>query len=215
MNSYYNDTLYPLQDKVLKIIDNLETPFYLTGGTALSRCYLHHRYSDDLDLFVNNELNFAKLVEKILINLNKEFKIKVVIRSESYISLMINDQLKVDFVNDVTYKYGELEKQKIYSKVDNLENILSNKLSALISRDEPKDVVDILMIFKKNKVDWKKIFSDVNSKAVGIFPIDVSKRLLDFPVEMIDRIKWVKGIKPEIKSFKAGINELCDSILKV
>jgi hypothetical protein len=128
---------------------------------------------------------------------------------------MINDQLKVDFVNDVTYKYGELEKQKIYSKVDNLENILSNKLSALISRDEPKDVVDILMIFKKNKVDWKKIFSDVNSKAVGIFPIDVSKRLLDFPVEMIDRIKWVKGIKPEIKSFKAGINELCDSILKV
>jgi len=213
MNSYYNDILYPLQDKVLKIIDNLKTPFYLTGGTALSRCYLHHRYSDDLDFFVNNELNFAKLVEKILINLNKEFKVNVVIRSESYISLMINDELKVDFVNDVTYKYGKLEKQKIYSNVDNLENILSNKLSALISRDEPKDVVDILMIFKKIKVDWKKIFSDVNSKAVGIFPIDVSMRLLNFPIEMIDRIKWIDGMKPEEKSFNKDINSLCDSIL--
>jgi len=30
------------------------TPFYLTGGTALSRGYFNHRYSDDLDLFVNN-----------------------------------------------------------------------------------------------------------------------------------------------------------------
>jgi len=126
---------------------------------------------------------------------------------------MINDELKVDFVNDVTYKYGKLEKQKIYSNVDNLENILSNKLSALISRDEPKDVVDILMIFKKIKVDWKKIFSDVNSKAVGIFPIDVSMRLLDFPIEMIDRIKWIDGMKPEEKSFNKDINSLCDSIL--
>ena len=49
MNSYYKDTLYPLQDKVLKLIDSLQTPFYLTGGTALSRCYFNHRYSYDLD----------------------------------------------------------------------------------------------------------------------------------------------------------------------
>ena len=215
MNSYYNDTLYPLQDKVLKIINGLDTPFYLTGGTALSRCYLHHRYSDDLDFFVNNKSNFAKLVEVILISLNKELKVKVVIKSESYISLMINDRLKVDFINDVSYKYGKLEKQKIYSKVDNLENILSNKLSALISRDEAKDVIDILMIYKKIKVNWKKIFSDVNSKAVGIFPIDVSKRLLDFPVEMIDRIKWIDGMKPDAKTFNKDINLLCDSILRI
>lgn len=59
-NSYYNDTLYPLQDKVLKLIDDLDTPFYLTDGTALSRCYLNHRYSDDLDLFVNDKPHFFK-----------------------------------------------------------------------------------------------------------------------------------------------------------
>ena len=27
----------------------MSLPFYLTGGTALSRCYYHHRYSEDLD----------------------------------------------------------------------------------------------------------------------------------------------------------------------
>ena len=99
--------------------------------------------------------------------------------------------------------------------MDNLENILSNNLSALISRDEAKDVVDILMISKKINVGWKKIFSDVNSKAVGIFPIDISRKLIDFPVEMIDLIKWINGMKPEVKSFKVEMSLLCDSILKI
>lgn len=215
MNFYYNDTLYPLQDRVLKLIDDLDTPFYLTGGTALSRCYLNHRYSDDLDFFVNDKPNFLIIVDSILINLNKNFKVKIIIRSKNYISLMIDDILKVDFVNDVSFRYGKLEKKVIYSKVDNLKNILSNKLSALISRDEAKDVVDILMISKNIKVDWKKIFSDVNSKAVGIFPIDVSRRLINFPVEMIDLIKWTGCIKYDIKSFKVEISLLCDSILKI
>ncbi len=34
----------------------LETPFYLTGGTALSRHYFNHRYSDDIVLFVTQIL---------------------------------------------------------------------------------------------------------------------------------------------------------------
>ncbi|MDR0551108.1 MAG: nucleotidyl transferase AbiEii/AbiGii toxin family protein [Spirochaetaceae bacterium] len=30
------------------------TAFFLTGGTALSRAYYNHRYSDDLDFFLDN-----------------------------------------------------------------------------------------------------------------------------------------------------------------
>ncbi len=41
--------LYPFQDEVLNIINRVETGLYLTGGTAASRGYLDHRYSDDLD----------------------------------------------------------------------------------------------------------------------------------------------------------------------
>lgn len=50
----YATRLYPLQDEVLKIVNDQKTGFYLTGGTALSRGYLHHRLSDDLDFFVND-----------------------------------------------------------------------------------------------------------------------------------------------------------------
>jgi hypothetical protein len=51
--AYSLNQLYPLQDRVLRTITDCDTDFYLTGGTALSRAYLHHRFSDDLDLFVN------------------------------------------------------------------------------------------------------------------------------------------------------------------
>jgi hypothetical protein len=62
---YYLNTLYPLQDKILQFISAADNSFYLTGGTALSRAYLHHRFSDDLDLFVNNDETYKKQVECI------------------------------------------------------------------------------------------------------------------------------------------------------
>lgn len=33
-NTYYIDTLYPLQDQALQVIRRADTEFYLTGGTA-------------------------------------------------------------------------------------------------------------------------------------------------------------------------------------
>jgi len=50
---FFLDQLYPLQDRALTVIDECGTDFYLTGGIALSRGYLNHRFSEDLDMFVN------------------------------------------------------------------------------------------------------------------------------------------------------------------
>ena len=44
--TFYFDHLYPLQDRVLGLLREIETGFYLSGGTAASRGYLHHRFSD-------------------------------------------------------------------------------------------------------------------------------------------------------------------------
>ena len=55
---FYQENLYPLQDGVLNLVKNCKTHFYLTGGTALSRIYYNHRYSDDLDFFVNADIKF-------------------------------------------------------------------------------------------------------------------------------------------------------------
>lgn len=47
-SNFFINSLYPFQDRVLQLISALETDFYLTGGTAASRGYLNHRFSEDL-----------------------------------------------------------------------------------------------------------------------------------------------------------------------
>ena len=70
---FYQNRLYPFQDEILRLVQSLNVDFYLTGGTALSRHYLQHRYSDDLDFFVNNHPDFknqCKRIIDLLIGLN-------------------------------------------------------------------------------------------------------------------------------------------------
>ena len=66
LEKYYEENLYPLQNGVLNIVKKSGTPFFLTGGTALSRYYVHHRYSDDLDLFVINDPDYSSHVTTLL-----------------------------------------------------------------------------------------------------------------------------------------------------
>lgn len=62
----YFGKLYPLPDAVLAAFARAETEFYLTGGTAASRAYLHHRFSEDLDLFVNDDPRFGLWADRLI-----------------------------------------------------------------------------------------------------------------------------------------------------
>jgi len=215
MNIYYKKKLYPLQNRVLKKIESLKTDFYLTGGTALGRCYFKHRFSDDLDLFLNNNPQFIKQASKIRKSLEKYFSLKIINRSDDFFSFKIDNVLKIDLVNDVAAHIGIFRKCSIFKKTDNVINILSNKISSLQSREEPKDVIDIYIISKAKKIDWEKIFTDVSSKAAGIFPPQVAKKLEDFPLELLEKIKWQKNKKPKKKNFKSELEQIIKEILKL
>src|SRR3989344_703783 len=52
--------LNPIQKQILSILSRdyvFVKNFYLTGGTALSEFYLHHRLSEDLDFFSMTEID--------------------------------------------------------------------------------------------------------------------------------------------------------------
>lgn len=211
MNTFYTTQLYPLQDKVLAAVAKLNTPFYLTGGTALSRGYYGHRYSDDLDFFTNSSPQFSLHTDAVIQQL-QPLKIAIKHRSNSFVSIDVKQILKVDFVNDVQFRYGQPVDTPLFPRLDNVRNILSNKLSALISRDEPKDVVDIWIIATHEQINWIDIFTDVNSKAVGIFPPQVVERLKEFPASLLKQIKWIDAA-PDSTHFQADITRICHDIL--
>ena len=219
---FYRETVYPFQNGVLKLVKNLNTPFYLTDGTALSRHYFNHRYSDDLDMFVNQESSYSELVTDIFKMLEKtsgsqSFRIDYnrVQRSKDYTQLFLlhhaGFNLKLDFINDIAQHFGGFEENALLGKIDSWRNILSNKITALL-RLESKDFVDVWIIARQREFSWKELFTEAKQKDAGIDPIVIFELIKSFPEEALDLIKWVKPIN--INLFKKELNVIADDIFK-
>ena len=81
--AWFEEVLYPFQDEALAIAARVETGFYLTGGTALGRVHLRHRYSDDLDLFVNDDPRFGLWADRLITALAADARGRVEVGSET------------------------------------------------------------------------------------------------------------------------------------
>ena len=198
--SYYN-RLYAFQDEIMKIIQRQGVHFYLTGGTALSRCYLNHRYSDDLDFFINQAPDFKKQAQRVVTAIRRDnIKIEIGTASESFFRItVLKDQMHliIDFVNDLEFHYGGFEAADFFPKIDSWRNILSNKLSA-VSRLEPKDVVDILFIANNFSFEWPEIIEEAKNKDLWVNPLDVSRIIKEFPANLFDSIKWIIPVDQKV-----------------
>ena len=128
----------------------IEEHFFLTGGTALSAFYLHHRMSNDLDLFSLQQVNLPELGfwirgfwpgESVVIKEGPHFLSCLIL--ETKIDLVI-DPLSIDENRPIEFFENGHQLQ-----IDTIQGIVSNKLCACVSRTEPKDYVDLYAIFKR------------------------------------------------------------------
>lgn len=189
----YN-SLYSLQDEILSLVSKTDTAFYLTGGTALHRFYYGARYSDDLDFFVTQGDNFSEDVKEIIETIdNHDYKVVGDVKSRDFYRIIVDDRLQIDFVNDRVYRH---KKSNIINKVrvDNKINILTNKISTIINRDEEKDVFDLFCFCYNEEFSWKEMFEIANKKAYIDKEIFLY-RLSIFPLEWLQRIKKIKSIE--------------------
>jgi len=182
--------LYALQDQVLKLIFSQEQEFYLTGGTCLSRFYQEKRYSDDLDFFTNSSARFGFAVKNIKAKLLEEFSLIVEVESKDFIRFKVEGLLQLDFVNDRVLRYKDVVVLNNGYIIDNIENILSNKLTAVIGRDNPKDIFDIYLICKFYAFDWKEILEASLMKATFSHE-DLIVRLKSFPQSLFKSINLI------------------------
>ncbi len=190
MGSIAYKKLYDLQDKVLDTVFSVENIFYLTGGTCISRFYHEKRYSDDLDFFADNEPRFKAGIKNIKTALQKQFKVYEDTISKDFVRLIIDDLLQVDFINDRVYRHGNPVVLKNNYLIDNIENILSNKLNAVIDRDEEKDIFDIYLICKYYDFDWNEILKIAHKKS-SFAHEDLIIRLKSFPLKLLKNINII------------------------
>lgn len=217
MNSSKKDykKLYLLQDKFLDWWVSLGLPFYLTGGTALGRFYLNHRYSDDLDFFVNNNTQYPTYISELIPGVKNNFELDVnqSLFADDFTRIFITEDdifLKIEFINDVDYYTANPLDYK-YGKIDTPLNILSNKITALVGRDEPKDIFDIIHLSLNYSFHWPTIFYHARQKAV-INELDVAQRLTSF------NVNWLESIHCTASSFsldsaKSSLSRIANDFL--
>jgi len=183
----YNN-LYQVQNEVLDIIFSEESIFYLTGGTCINRFYSEKRYSDDLDFFTNDNNLFRENIRSIF-NFFDEKKIifETVADSKDFVRIKIKDILKVDFVNDRIYYYGRTVKSESGYILDNTMNMSANKLSAIVGRDEPKDIFDLFLLSTLSEFNWNTVSEIARKKE--LFEYDILEyRLKTFPLFLLDKL---------------------------
>ena len=132
----------------------LTNRFYLTGGTALAEFYFHHRISEDLDFFSEEEFDttyitlfFTKNKEKIGF---QEFDLQRKPNRFIYFLHFGKEKLKVDFAfypfprirADLGKRFGAL-------KIDSVFDIATNKVFTLFQHPRLRDYIDLYFIFKE------------------------------------------------------------------
>lgn len=141
-----NSKLNNLQKDFLQAFFARENRFFLSGRAALVGFYFGHRETHDLDLFtLENEIeNGFRLVREVAKELNASVESIQTAPDFRRLLLKKNDEaIVVDLVREYVFQVSP-EKPIIKNiRVDTPEEILANKLCALLSRSEIRDLVDV------------------------------------------------------------------------
>jgi hypothetical protein len=142
--------LTALQRDVLDAFFQRERGFFLTGGAALAGFHLGHRVTDDLDLFTPQAAAFERgrfVLEEVAAALGGTLQIRQDAPGFKRLVLTRGDEgLVIDLVKDVSPQLhrDKLERNNIV--IDPADEILANKLTALVGRAEERDLVDVMFL---------------------------------------------------------------------
>ena len=224
--AFYEGTLYPLQDRILAVAATYGDALVLTGGTALARLYLHHRYSDDLDLFTLQGhagtlgRDFANALQ------SNGFVVDPVTEGAAFMRMWAGDgkqRVQVDVAPDAQ-RVEPPAPSTLGVHAHTLRDIAANKIGAFEDRSEVKDAVDLYHLTRR--FAWRQLFDDAETKRVPIAYDDL-RHFLDTPlrgsallVEPIDETEFARfvaalrdNVAAEVKKKVAEFRLRLDSIV--
>ncbi|MBI2898677.1 MAG: nucleotidyl transferase AbiEii/AbiGii toxin family protein [Planctomycetes bacterium] len=181
-----SDLLAPLQRQVLDVLARTPHSFFLSGGAALGPFYLHHRTSADLDLFAASEQDFGEaprladvLVRETGLRATPErtgpsFR-RIILESMS-------DALRLDFVFDVPPQIVTPKPVVNGVRIDSLEDIVCNKIGAILDRGEVRDLIDLFFLDRagyRTQEWWRHTLR----KEAGLTPEILAHQVSTVPVD--------------------------------
>lgn len=169
-------TLSNLQNDFLREFFRRENRFYLTGGAALAGFYLGHRETNDLDLFtLENEIENGFVIVKDTARALGA-SVEAIQTAPDFRRLLVkrgDEAVVVDLIREYVFQL-EREKREIGGiRIDSAEEILANKLCALLSRSEIRDLVDVREL-EKAGFKIEDALSAAQRKDTGLTPAQLA-----------------------------------------
>lgn len=135
-----------LQTDFLEAFFARESSFFLSGGAALVGFYFGHRETHDLDLFTleNDVESGFRLVIEVARELGAD--VEPIQTSPDFRRLLVKrdgESMVVDLIREYVFQISPEKKVVNQIRVDTAEEIFANKLCALLSRSEIRDLVDV------------------------------------------------------------------------
>ena len=208
--------LSPRQSKILSAISRdkfLCKSFYLTGGTALAEYYLHHRLSEDLDFFSEQEFD-PSAISVWFKQHNKELGIKKVELEQSFnrnlffLYLDNKEMIKTEFTYFPFPRIAKLKKLNNLA-IDSLQDIAVNKIFTIYQNPRSRDFIDLYLIISQEKYTLNNLIKQAKIKFDWhIDPLQLAAKLMlvtekkDYPT-MITKLNPEKWQSYWLKQAKA------------
>jgi len=100
----------------------------------------------------------------------------------------------------------------VLGPLDTKENILANKISALLDRQEPKDLADLFWLCCRDQLDLLPAIEHAGGKAAGVFPPAVARALAEGLRLGLPKVAWRKA--PPEAEFRSGLESLIRKIIE-
>lgn len=209
--------LTPLQERILVVLASLEPSWTLTGGGALVGFYTKHRVTRDLDLFFRAQTSLGQLVSAALGLLADAGFVATPLRtSKMFAQLDVRDgdeSVVVDLVADPT-PIAEQPRHELVGTttilVETPHQLLVNKLCALLSRSEIRDLVDVRVLLAHGG-DLQRALTDCPRQDGGFSPLTFSWAVKNLPLEQLGRATGLS--QDEVTSLLAFRDELVERVV--
>lgn len=168
--------LRPLQQNFLQAFFSKERRFYLSGGAALAGFYLGHRETHDLDLFTLMDVmkeGFTAVAESAREMGAKLESIQTSPDFRRYILTLESEAIVIDLIRERVPQIVADKPAIGIVLVDPPEEILANKLCALLGRAEIRDLVDVRAL-EISGYPMESALPAATSKDAGLTPGQLS-----------------------------------------
>ena len=105
--------------------------------------------------------------------------------------------LKIELINDVPAHVGQIQQHPVLGRLDSAEDILANKITALVGREEPKDLADIWGFCCQMGLSVTDAIEGAQSKAAGISPVDLARLLCSATRSDWEVVRWIDALEVE------------------